>query len=119
MVTKVADGRYSQCYSNVAFSSTSASATILFSALLCKASLFLAEDNTFHISAFSDLHCSEHESTFGMAANMNSEALRRQSLSQEQPNFVVLNGDLITGENTLALNSTGYLDVAPTVEANV
>ena len=42
----------------------------------------------------------------------------RQVLSQEQPNFVVLNGDLITGENTFAFNSTGYVDeiVAPLVQ---
>lgn len=88
------------------------------SVLLCKADLFLAEDNTFHISAFSDLHYGENESTFGIPADMNSAALMRQILSQEQPNFVVLNGDLITGENTFAFNSTGYVDeiVAPLVQ---
>ncbi len=31
-------------------------------------------------------------------------------LDAETPDFVVLNGDLITGENTLAFNSTKYLD---------
>ena len=42
----------------------------------------------------------------------------QQILSLENPNFVVLNGDLITGENTFAFNSTRYVDeiVAPLVQ---
>lgn len=90
---------------------------VLSSALLCKADLNLAGDNSFHISVFSDLHYGENESTFGIPADMNSATLMRQVLSQEQPDFVVLNGDLITGENTFAFNSTGYVDeiVAPLV----
>ena len=85
---------------------------------LCEADLRLSEDNSFHIAVFSDLHYGENESTFGIPADMNSAALMRQVLAQEQPNFVVLNGDLITGENTFAFNSTGYVDqiVAPLVE---
>lgn len=94
---------------------------LLLLASRCDASLFLAEDSTFHISVFSDLHFGENESTFGIPADINSKALMRQVLSQEQPNLVVLNGDLITGENTFASNSTGYLDeiVTPLVEANL
>lgn len=88
------------------------------SALLCKAELNLAEGSSCHISVFSDLHYGENESTFGIPADSNSAALMRQVLSQEQPDFVILNGDLITGENTFAFNSTGYVDeiVAPLVE---
>ena len=91
---------------------------VFSSALLCKANLHLAEDNSFHIAVFSDLHYGENESTFGIPADKNSAALMRQVLSQEQPDFVILNGDLITGENTFAFNSTGYVDeiVAPLVE---
>jgi hypothetical protein len=42
----------------------------------------------------------------------------RQVLAQETPDFVILNGDLITGENTFAFNATGYVDeiVAPLVQ---
>ena len=85
--------------------------------VLSKADLHLAGDNTFHLSVFSDLHYGENESTFGIPADKNSAALMTQVLAQEQPNFVVLNGDLITGENTFAFNSTGYVDqiVAPLV----
>ncbi len=95
-----------------------ASLSLFSSVLLCKGDLHLAEDSTFHIAAFSDLHYGENESTFGIPADMSSAALMRQILSQEKPNFVVLNGDLITGENTFAFNSTGYVDqiVAPLVE---
>ena len=92
---------------------------LLFSSTLpCKADLNLADDNTFKISVFSDLHYGENESTFGIPADKNSAALMRQVLSQERPDFVILNGDLITGENTFAFNSTGYVDqiVAPLVE---
>ena len=92
---------------------------LLFSSTLpCKADLNLANDNTFKISVFSDLHYGENESTFGIPADKNSAALMRQVLSQERPDFVILNGDLITGENTFAFNSTGYVDqiVAPLVE---
>ena len=93
---------------------------LLSSVLVCKANLHLADDSTFHISVFSDLHYGENESTFGIPADKNSAALMRQVLSQEHPDFVILNGDLITGENTFAFNSTGYVDqiVAPLVEGD-
>ena len=91
---------------------------VLASVLFTKADLNLAPDGTFQIAVFSDLHYGENESTFGPPADLNSAALMRQVLAQEQPDFVVLNGDLITGENTFAFNSTGYVDeiVAPLVQ---
>ena len=93
---------------------------VLSSVVVTKADLNLAGDNSFKISVFSDLHYGENESTFGIPADMNSAALMRQVLSQEQPEFVILNGDLITGENTFAFNSTGYVDeiVAPLVQGD-
>ena len=105
-------------FSLIAMFATFTSLLLLASTLLCKADLNLADDNTFKISVFSDLHYGENESTFGIPADKNSAALMRQVLSQEQPDFVILNGDLITGENTFAFNSTGYVDqiVAPLVE---
>lgn len=90
----------------------------LSSVLFAKAGLNIAPDGTFQIAVFSDLHYGENESTFGPPQDINSAALMRQVLAQEQPDFVVLNGDLITGENTFAFNSTGYVDeiVAPLVQ---
>ena len=86
----------------------------------CNATLNVSTQNTFHISVFSDLHYGENESTFGIPADRNSAALMRQVLSQEQPDFVILNGDLITGENTFAFNSSLYVDqiVAPLVQGD-
>lgn len=45
----------------------------------------------------------------------------RTILDTEQPNLVVLNGDLITGENTYLHNATHYLDhiVEPLVERSI
>ena len=105
-------------FSLLAMFATFISLLLFSSTLPCKADLHLADDNTFTISIFSDLHYGENESTFGIPADKNSAALMRQVLSQERPDFVILNGDLITGENTFAFNSTGYLDqiVAPLVE---
>ena len=42
----------------------------------------------------------------------------REILAVEAPHLAVLNGDLITGENTYLENSTEYIDqiVAPLVE---
>ena len=105
-------------YSLLALLAMLFSLLILSSVLVSKAGLTLTEDRTFKISVFSDLHYGENESTFGIPADKNSAALMRQILSQEQPDLVVLNGDLITGENTFAFNSTAYVDeiVAPLVE---
>ena len=91
---------------------------VLASALYTKADLNLGPDHTFQIAVFSDLHYGENESTFGPPADLNSAALMRQVLAQEQPDFIILNGDLITGENTFAFNSTGYVDeiVTPLVQ---
>ena len=59
---------------------------VFSSVLVSKAQLRLADDNTFQISVFSDLHYGENESTFGIPADKNSAALMRQVLSQEKPN---------------------------------
>ena len=74
-----------------------------------KPALHLQSDGTFHISVFSDLHYGEDEHSFGPDQDIKSAALMRQVLDTEKPDFVVLNGDLITGENTFAFNSTDYV----------
>ena len=83
-----------------------------------KAKISLTKDNTFHISVFSDLHYGENEDDFGIEQDHKSTALMRKVLAWEQPDFVILNGDLVTGENTYALNSSTYVDniAAPLVE---
>ncbi|KAL9126317.1 MAG: hypothetical protein Q9217_004617 [Psora testacea] len=83
-----------------------------------KPKLYLNSDDTFHIAIFSDLHYGEDEHSFGIEQDTKSTALMRRGLTVEQPDFVILNGDLITGENTFTFNATRYVDkiVEPLVE---
>ncbi|TVY78353.1 putative inactive purple acid phosphatase [Lachnellula suecica] len=71
----------------------------------------------FHIAIFSDLHYGENEDSFGIGQDVDSTRVMNNILSSETPDFVVINGDLITGENTFLQNSTHYVDViAATLE---
>jgi hypothetical protein len=74
----------------------------------------------FKIGIFSDLHYGEEESGWGIDQDVNSTRVMRNILDYEDPDFVVINGDLITGENTFSENSTGYFHqvVAPLIEHN-
>ena len=75
----------------------------------------------FKIAVFSDLHFGEEEATWGPEQDRRTLALMREVLAAEAPDLVVLNGDLVTGENTVRENATAYVDmlVAPMVEAGV
>ncbi|KAK7683089.1 hypothetical protein QCA50_013762 [Cerrena zonata] len=79
-------------------------------------------DGTFKLTVFSDLHFGENPwDDWGPVQDINSLQLMRTVLSSESPDFVVLNGDLITGENTFRENSTTLIDeiVAPLNEAKI
>ncbi|KAL9080915.1 MAG: hypothetical protein Q9157_000415 [Trypethelium eluteriae] len=58
---------------------------------------------------------------WGPQQDINSTRVMNTVLNAESPQLVVLNGDLITGENTFLENSTNYVDeiVAPLVERNL
>ncbi|PMD29557.1 calcineurin-like phosphoesterase [Hyaloscypha variabilis F] len=73
--------------------------------------LRLSARSEFHIAIFSDLHYGEEEDGWGITQDVNSTRVMNDILGFEDPDFVVLNGDLITGENTFLTNSTKYLDV--------
>ncbi|KAG4442013.1 hypothetical protein IFR05_002481 [Cadophora sp. M221] len=83
--------------------------------------LRLNDNNEFQITIFSDLHYGEEEHGWGIDQDANSTRVIDAILDTEDSDFVILNGDLITGENTFLTNSTKYLDVivAPLVERNV
>lgn len=101
--------------------------------------LRLNVNNEFQITIFSDLHYGEEESDWGIDQDVNSTRAINAILDYEDSDFVVLSksnliplllsklsnrlldGDLITGENTFLTNSTKYLDVvvAPLVERNL
>ncbi|KIM78582.1 hypothetical protein PILCRDRAFT_584819 [Piloderma croceum F 1598] len=74
------------------------------------------------MTLFSDLHYGENSwDLWGPQQDVNSAKLMRIILADEQPDCVVLNGDLITGENTFIENSTSLIDeiMAPLNEARV
>ncbi|OAA34146.1 hypothetical protein NOR_08640 [Metarhizium rileyi] len=68
-------------------------------------------DGTFQISIFEDLHFGENAwDQWGPQQDINSVKVINAVLDHETPDLVVLNGDLITGENTFLENSTSYID---------
>lgn len=68
--------------------------------------------NTFQISIFEDLHFGENAwEKWGPLQDASSIRVMNSVLDAEpSTNLVVLNGDLITGENTFKENSTTYID---------
>ncbi|KAI1340961.1 Metallo-dependent phosphatase [Xylariaceae sp. FL0016] len=81
--------------------------------------LTFKSDGTFHISVFEDLHFGENAwDQWGPQQDINSVEVINKVLEAETPDLVVLNGDLITGENAFLENSTSYVDqiVQPLVD---
>ncbi|KAK0724969.1 Metallo-dependent phosphatase-like protein [Lasiosphaeris hirsuta] len=87
------------------------------------APLTFRSDGTFQISIFEDLHFGENAwDTWGPQQDINSVRVINTVLDAEPAiDLVVLNGDLITGENTFLENSTHYLDqiIAPLLAHNL
>lgn len=84
--------------------------------------LHFTENGTFQVTIFEDLHFGEAEDTdWGPLQDVDTLKVMRTVLSNETTQLVILNGDLITGENTYKENSTDYVDeiVAPVVEAGL
>ncbi|KAJ5646955.1 hypothetical protein N7490_003327 [Penicillium lividum] len=81
--------------------------------------LKFAKDGTFQISILEDLHFGENAwDAWGPEQDVNSVKVINEVLDKESPDLVVLNGDLITGDNAFLQNATVYIDeiVAPLVE---
>ncbi|KAG5949163.1 hypothetical protein E4U53_006018 [Claviceps sorghi] len=79
-------------------------------------------DGTFQITVFSDLHLGEMSAVpRGPAQDVKTLQVMREVLDHEKTDFVVLNGDLITGEAAYKRNNTRYIDqlVKPLVERNL
>ncbi|KAK2594710.1 hypothetical protein QQS21_007560 [Conoideocrella luteorostrata] len=79
-------------------------------------------DGTFKVTVFSDLHLGESPKTArGLKQDRKTLQVMGSVLDRENPDFVVLNGDLITGEVTSKENGPGYVDqiVKPLVERNL
>ncbi|KAK4565551.1 hypothetical protein LTR86_004168 [Recurvomyces mirabilis] len=77
---------------------------------------------TFQVSVFEDLHYGEAEDlVWGPQQDLNSTRVMNSILDDEHPQLVVLNGDLITGENTNKQNSSNYVNeiVQPLLQRNL
>lgn len=85
--------------------------------------LTLSPSLTFKLAIFSDLHYGEEENGWGIDQDLNSTRVMHHVLFAEAPDLdlVVLNGDLITGENTFRENSSAYIHqiVAPMVSGGI
>lgn len=84
--------------------------------------LQFTQDGTFQIAIFEDLHFGEAEGTdWGPLQDVDTLQVMQTVLDNEAPQLVVLNGDLITGEDTFQENATDYVDeiVAPLVAAGL
>ncbi|EPS31448.1 hypothetical protein PDE_06403 [Penicillium oxalicum 114-2] len=84
--------------------------------------LRFSKNGTFQISILEDLHFGENAwDSWGPEQDVNTVAVIDRVLDAESPNLVVLNGDLITGENAFLENSTVYLDqmVGPIVNRDL
>ncbi|KAF8067996.1 Metallo-dependent phosphatase-like protein [Lyophyllum atratum] len=89
-----------------------------------KRRLTFRPDGTFKITIFSDLHFGENPwEWWGPEHDASSVNLIKTILGPggEDADFAVINGDLITGENTFASNSTRLVDqiVQPIIDANI
>ncbi|KAK5989196.1 putative inactive purple acid phosphatase 16 [Cladobotryum mycophilum] len=73
--------------------------------------LMFNDDGTFQVSIFEDLHFGENAwDQWGPQQDINTVKVINKVLDSESPGLVVLNGDLITGENGFLENSTVYID---------
>lgn len=103
--------------------SRAASLALLSHRLACAwPALQFTQNGTFQITIFEDLHFGEAEDTdWGPLQDVDTLKVMRTVLDNEATQLVVLNGDLITGENTFKENSTDYVDeiVAPLIEAGL
>ncbi|KAI0711211.1 Metallo-dependent phosphatase [Earliella scabrosa] len=76
-----------------------------------KPRLTFRNDGTFKITVFSDLHMGENPwDWWGPEHDASSVKLMNTVLASEKPDYAVINGDLVTGENTFRENSTRLID---------
>ncbi|KAG8933468.1 hypothetical protein FRC00_013203 [Tulasnella sp. 408] len=87
-----------------------------------KRRIHFKDDGTFRLTVFSDLHFGENPwDDWGPEQDRKSLIVMNNMLDLEQPDFVAINGDLITGDNTFKENSTLLIDqlTSPLTQKNV
>ncbi|KAI6096160.1 Metallo-dependent phosphatase [Pisolithus croceorrhizus] len=76
-----------------------------------KPRVVFGKDGAFKLTVFADIHYGENPwDWWGPQQDVNTSRLMRTMLAMERPDYVVINGDLITGENTFRENSTSLID---------
>ncbi|KAF9881530.1 hypothetical protein CkaCkLH20_00676 [Colletotrichum karsti] len=83
--------------------------------------LRFSSNGDFKISIFEDLHFGEDAWSFGPAQDKKTVKVMNDILDGAKPDLVVLNGDLITGENAFLENASFVLDtlVRPMLDRNL
>ncbi|EIM80979.1 Metallo-dependent phosphatase [Stereum hirsutum FP-91666 SS1] len=108
--------------SSVPLEDRDASYTIDLNPYPNKPKLTFNSQGQFKITVFSDQHYGENAwDVWGPEQDANSTELTETVLPSEKPDYVVINGDLITGENTFKENSTDYVNIllAPIIQAQI
>ncbi|KAF7715896.1 Uncharacterized protein PECH_005767 [Penicillium ucsense] len=67
--------------------------------------LEFTKNGTFHISVFNDLHFAEDADN-----DVKTQDVISKLISMEKPQFIVVNGDLISGEATRSSNADQFID---------
>jgi predicted MPP superfamily phosphohydrolase len=99
-------------YSTASFPPTATDTSALAKISNNPSPLAFSPDGTFKISVFEDLHFGEAEDLdWGPRQDEMTLKVMQTILDIEGPQLVVLNGDLITGENTMLENATSYVDM--------
>ena len=86
------------------------------------APLRFGAEGTFQLSIFEDLHTGENAwDSWGPQQDINTIKVINKVLDKESPGLVVLNGDLITGDNAFLENATVYIEqiIGPMLERNL
>ncbi|KAJ2955902.1 hypothetical protein NQ176_g11360 [Zarea fungicola] len=83
-----------------------------------KPSLQFTKDGDFHISVFNDLHFGENAAGQGSLWDLKTSQIMADVLDAEKPQLVVINGDLISGDEYKGKDIIDHIDriVKPIVE---
>ncbi|KAG9050055.1 hypothetical protein FS837_007808 [Tulasnella sp. UAMH 9824] len=87
-----------------------------------KRRILFKDNGTFRLTVFSDLHFGENPwEDSGPEHDRKTLVLMNDMLDSEKPDFVAINGDLVTGEDTFKENSTLLIDqiTSPFTQKNV
>ncbi|OAQ99464.1 hypothetical protein LLEC1_03673 [Akanthomyces lecanii] len=86
------------------------SVTAVRAAPTAKPPLQFTANGTFHISVFNDIHFGENASGQGRLWDMKTSTIMASVMDAEKPQLVVLNGDLISGDQYQGADILDHID---------